>query len=370
MVSSNHVTSASMVLFVLLVSTSSVFAKSWVPDEDYVVFTYDKNIVNTNNPSSNKTFDTASSEQVDDNLKQIETLIYNSRLPGKSSNLTPAKLRVKQLKVQKNQLSEIQKNRLLLAQANLAQQSHRFEQAFNYLNQISIDSYLFPQTLLIKARVQQIQANYIAAEKSCKQLLSKQTQVAQLCLLETRSHQGQESDVYKTLKFLEPRYQQSTDGFKRFFYQVKGTAARLNNDFISAQKSFSFNLDSAPASQWYQWSDMSFKNKNAQMVYDRISKLSNTLTDSSSLEDGFIVRLARAEKLLGISKDYQRLAKQRIELRILREDTLHAADIAYYYLYVSPNKEKALQWARLNWSSVKEPSDKELLQQAESINNQ
>jgi len=369
MASSNHAISASTVLLVLLVSTSSLFAKNWTPADDFVVLTYDINTVN--NQSSNNTIDQALSlEKIDIALNDIESLIYNSRLPGKSSNLTPAKLKVRQISAQSEQLSSKQKSRLLLAQANLAQQSHHFDEAVEYLNNIPEDSYLFPQALLIKSRIHQIQANYSAAEKSCNQLLSKRTQAAQLCLLETKGYQDKSNEVHQTLKLLEPRYSKAQDDFKRFFYQVLGATARLNGDFQEAQESFSFKLESAPASQWYQWSDMSFNNDNAQIVYEEISHLKNKLNKNSSLEDGFIVRLARAEKELGLSKDYQELAQQRVELRILRDDSLHAADIAYYYLYVSPEKSEALKWAKLNWSSVKEPSDKELLQQAKILNNQ
>lgn len=369
MVSSNHAISASTVLLVLLVSTSSLFGKNWTPDDDFVVFTYDKNTVNTQ-PNNKTTDQTLSLEQIDISLDNIESLIYDSRLPGQSSNLTPAKLIVKQLDTQEDQLSSRQKYRLLLAQANLAQQSHHFDEAIKYLNSIPEESYLFPQALLIKSRIHQIQANYSAAEKNCNKLLSKQTQAAQLCLLETKGYQDKSNEVHQTLKLLEPRYSRAHDDFKRFYYQVVGATARLNGDFDEAQESFSFKLQSAPSSQWYQWSDMSFNNNNAQIVYEEITNLKDKLNKKSSLEDGFIVRLARAEKELGLSKDYQKLAQQRVELRILRDDSLHAADIAYFYLYVSPEKSKALKWAKLNWSSVKEPSDKELLQQAKNINNQ
>ena len=80
-----------------------------------------------------------------------------------------------------------------------------------------------------------------------------------------------------------------------------------------------------------------------------------------------IVRLARAEQLIGQDTHYQELAKEKIELRIKRSDQLHAADIPYYFLYVSPDSEQALYWAEQNWKKVKEPSDKELLIKAQSM---
>lgn len=369
MVSSNYAISTTTALFVLLLSTSSLFAKSWTPDNDFIVLTYEKNTI-SNQLFENTETKALSSKQIDNALDKIESLIYNSRLPGKSSNLTPATLNLKQIDAHSEQLSSEQQNRLLLAQANLAQQSHHFNEAIEHLNNISTESYLLPQALLIQSRIYQIQANYSAAENSCNQLLNKQTQAAQLCLLETKGYQGQSNEVHQALKLLEPRYSGADDDFKRFFYQVMGSNARLNGDFKEAQESFSFKLQTAPASQWYQWSDMSFNNGDAQLVYEKISHLNQTLDKNSSLEDGFIVRLARAEKALGLSKEYQKLAQQRVALRILRGDSLHAADIAYYYLYVSPDKAKALKWAKRNWSSVKEPSDNELLQQAKQINNQ
>ena len=77
--------------------------------------------------------------------------------------------------------------------------------------------------------------------------------------------------------------------------------------------------------------------------------------------------MARAERLATNDDHFQSLVHKKVELRILRNDQLHAADIAYYYTYVSPNAELAQQWAQRNWNHVKEPADKALLEQAQKL---
>jgi hypothetical protein len=54
-------------------------------------------------------------------------------------------------------------------------------------------------------------------------------------------------------------------------------------------------------------------------------------------------------------------------LRELRKDSLHAAELARYYLVVNIQPKKALYWAEVNWQVAKQHDDRNLLDQATDL---
>ncbi len=100
---------------------------------------------------------------------------------------------------------------------------------------------------------------------------------------------------------------------------------------------------------------------------------------SDSFDDALLLRLALAEQSLNLPLDsvlnsnhnaesnaWQQRLTQRIEIRLQRNDTAHAADIARYYLDISPDASKALHWAKINWQQAKLGPDKQILERAKA----
>ena len=225
---------------------------------------------------------------------------------------------------------------------------------------------MYAQAILIETRIHHIQGQYDKARQSCSQLINQKLPLfAQLCLIETEALAGQPEKTYKLLSDFKTQYAHSSDEVLIWYHQVAGTIARVLNKTTEAEQHFSYNLKQAPNSQWFQWADMALSNGNVNLVLTTMKQLKNS---DNELEDGLIIRLARAEKMLGNNTQFQSLAKQRIELRVKRRDQLHAADIAYYYIYITPQPRQALDWAEKNWQSVKEPADRELLTLAQRLN--
>lgn len=355
----------------VLLIPNSVYAqsKTWVPiNNEEVVLEYES--TTTSNAKGTK----SSSEDVrqtwDIVYLQLQTLLSQSSLPGQSHLEQQAQLLAsswnKKFKLDAQKFSANDQIELKLINAQLLQKEHRFKEALQELQTIPKSSQLYAQAALIESRIHHIEGNYDAARQSCSELVSQGLPLyAQLCLIETEALSGQPEKSYQLLTNFRSQYERSSDDVLNWYHQVAGSIARVLKDTAKAEQHFAFKLDIAPVSQWYQWADMAIANSNEQNVYQRLKQFHD---GNNKLEDGLIVRLARAENLLGLDDNYQKLAKEKIELRVKRDDQLHAADIAYYFLYVSPDNKKALYWAEQNWKKVKEPSDRELLVWARSMN--
>lgn len=363
----NTVLSGLFALPVLFISnTGYAESSTWVPDNDHVLVLSYQPKPDTKTSSTNEFYSSNKWKQLE---PVLQNLLIESSLPGKSSLEQQAQRLVSEWTsaVEKDPylLSSSDLSQLKLFKAQLLQKKHRFKEALQELETIDNNDRLFAQALLIESRIHHIQGQYDKARQSCSQLLNQNLPLfAQLCLIETEALAGQAEKTYKLLSEFKTQYAHSSAEVLNWYHQVAGSIARILNKTSDAEQHFSFNLNQAPNSQWFQWADMALSNGKANLVLTRMKQLNNP---DIELEDGLIIRMARAEKMLGSNNEFQALAKQRIELRVKRNDQLHAADIAYYYLYITPQPEQALYWAERNWQTVKEPADSELLMLAQQM---
>jgi len=354
-------TSAAITLLMFSFPSKNV-AKEWIPNKSSdVILEYD--VKDFNKPTNRNDISIASEQDVSSLLDTVSEHIERSKYPGNSSKLITAKKLIDTVKTE--ELTSSQANQYYLIKANIAQSDHQFEQTILFLDKIDESSIYYPQSLLVAARVYIIQNKLDQADSQCRQLLSHNIAASELCLIEVKVHQEKIDTVTSSIKRLAKRYDSTDTPLTRFYHQIKGTMHRINKNYSDAESSFSFELNEAPVSQWYQWADMAFENKSEHSVYQKLNQLAQK--HQSNLEDGLLVRLARAEKLASKGDHFQSLIHKKIELRILRNDQLHAADIAYYYTYISPNSGLAQHWAERNWNHVKEPADKALLEQAQKL---
>ncbi len=341
-------------------------SNTWVPENDHVLVLSYQPKPDIKTKSANELYSSNSWKQLE---PVLQNLLIESSLPGKSSLEQQAQRIVSDwasaVEKDPSLLSSEDLSQLKLFKAQLLQKKHRFTEALQELETIGNNERLFAQVLLIESRIHHIQGQYDKARQSCSQLLNQNLPLfAQLCLIETEALAGQPKKTYKLLNNFETQYTHSSKEVLNWYHQVAGTIARILNKTSDAQQHFSFNLNQAPNSQWFQWADMALSNGNASLVLSKMQSLNNS---DIELEDGLIIRMARAEKMLDNNNELQTLAKQRIELRVKRNDQLHAADIAYYYLHIDPKPEQALYWAERNWQTVKEPADNELLMLAQQM---
>lgn len=284
-------------------------------------------------------------------LQQIASLLQQARLPGQSRLFQQAQLHFNQLTPEPNA-------EYWLLSADLAQQQHQFDAALAALEQAERFQPQ-PQIALVRARIALVQAQPKQALTACKPLLGfKELFLFQLCSLEAIGRAGQVEQSYPLL--LKLANQTDMPLPERLYLQatLAEQAEWLQQPAVATAHLLPW-LSQAPVPFWIKWADLTLSQEPA-MVYQRLA----TLTKDAALEDSLLLRLARAEQLTNQGQKYQQLATAQIQLRERRQDLLHSADLAYFYLYLQPNARKAQQYSGLNYQQAKEPDDQKLALQS------
>ncbi|MFT5939898.1 MAG: hypothetical protein ACI8R9_002020, partial [Paraglaciecola sp.] len=107
----------------------------------------------------------------------------------------------------------------------------------------------------------------------------------------------------------------------------------------------------APVSFLVLWADIQLDEKQGQLVLDTRGPI---VQGSDSFDDALLLRLALSEQAINSATHiWKTRFAQRIEIRLQRNNTAHAADIARYYLNIQFLAEQALFWAKINWQQAK-----------------
>ena len=252
-----------------------------------------------------------------------------------------------------------------LALADTAQQQHQFEDALNYLAKAQQLQHDNINALLMKTRIYLVQNNTAAALTECKKLLGQQELfLLSLCSLEVTGRQGKTQESYKALQLLARQQHKVPATQQQWLLAVLAEQAetlQLHKQARAWLEPMLFNEQSslAPLPLWVKWADLTLQ-QDATLVYQKLQQLHQ----QQPLEDALLLRPAVAEQQQGQQQVYQQLMQQRVLLREQRQDTLHSADLAHYYLRLVPDQDKALYYAKLNFQQAQEPDDQRLLTEA------
>lgn len=252
-----------------------------------------------------------------------------------------------------------------LALADSAQQQHQFQDALGYLAKVQALDPANINALLMTHRIYLVQNNTEAALKQCKKLQGQQELfLLSLCSLETTGRQEKTKDSYKALQLLARQQHHLPLAQWYWLMAVLAEQAEALHQKDQARSWLDQVITAAQAQQaplpiWVKWADLTLEQDSA-LVYQKLQHLHQQFP----LEDALLLRLALAEQQSGAGVQYQQLMQQRVQLRELRADTLHSADLAHYYLRLAPDHTKALYYARLNIQQAQEPDDHQLLTKA------
>lgn len=250
--------------------------------------------------------------------------------------------------------------------AQVKQHQHDFKAALSQLDELFLRQPKHVSAHLMAARIHLLQRNTFEAQQHCKKILGE-TDVftVHICLAEVSSYQGALKNSYQQLQQLIVRKEIPESHQLWLGLMLVDMAQRLEkyDEAIMWLNTFpnKNNLSYLTA-----WADLHFKLDHPQLVFDQLSETAASVTEVS---DALILRLAMAERKRYPSEDNQWLGlfEQSIEVRKIRQDQLHANEMAMYYLYLKPNAEQALHWAKMNWQQSKEHHDQELLDAAEAM---
>jgi tetratricopeptide (TPR) repeat protein len=253
--------------------------------------------------------------------------------------------------------------------ARVLQHQHQFDRALKALDRAIELKPTAVNSWLLKANIHLVQGDIVAARQACLTLIGKaDILLISTCALEVASQNGKLAESYQELARLYRLYQPANEPEKTWLVQILADMA-LKQDLAEAALGYldQANMDNAPVSLLALWSDVQLSLNQHQVVYD---KLSNVIEQHPVQDDALLLRLAIAEKYLGNTVKWQWAFAQRVKLREQRHDSLHASDLAQYYLKVDVQPKKALYWAKINWQVARQTNDRMLLEQAKALFSQ
>lgn len=274
--------------------------------------------------------------------------------------------------------------------ARVLQHQHQFEQALRALDSALLLKPNDINSLLLQANIYSVQGEYARAKQSCLGLLGQaDILLLSTCALEVASQDGQLETSYQALNRLYQAPAQDSSRLASSTAMTQTTpekvddwitqiladmALRLSDVEAAAQHLQYVDLDRAPVSLLALWADIQLAANQPEQV---LSQLEPIVTRHAIQDDTLLLRLAIAENALANAANganaihattrlpWRTQFAQRVALRELRQDSLHAADLAKYYLLLDVNPSKALYWAKMNWQVARQAADKALLEQAQ-----
>ncbi|MDP2715303.1 tetratricopeptide repeat protein [Rheinheimera sp.] len=246
----------------------------------------------------------------------------------------------------------------LLLLADIQQQQHQFAAALQTLSRVLAQQPQHIQASLMTARVHLAMHQPDSAQQACGRLWQQDLFLFTVCSYEVAGRRGNWQQSYAALQQLWQRQQSLPAELDIWLRGILAEQAEQLGLIATAQQWLTPVLAQAPTSLWLKWADLSLALGQGEQVYQQLT----ALAADHALADSLLLRLARAELQLAKAPVFTEQLHQRMQLRLLRGDTEHAADLVHYFLYVVPDSAAALYWAELNYQSAKEPDDKRLLQ--------
>ena len=293
--------------------------------------------------------------------------------PGQSRLYGLAQAALKPL-IEKN----TQNRNVWLAWAQVQQHQHNFVVAQEAIAKVLAQDPTNENAHLLAARIYVIQDNALAARSSCLKLLgSADLLTVSACSLEANSYLNPNdlANSYQQLAVLIQRQGLPNDERAIWLIQLLADLAVRNNDPAAAATWLAQRLTNASVNYLAQWADVQLALNNSQRV---LTHLAPIVAAAPEMDDALLLRLALSEKNIGTetkgekniepANHWQTQLAERVALREQRQDSLHASELAMYYLDIAPNPAKALHWARINFANTREYSDKKLLARAQQFN--
>lgn len=340
-----------MIFFLSLAITAAVAADSFSPtDPNMVVASWRASEERTEN------YEDISKE---DFRGKVIKLLESAHEPGNSYKYDLAR------SILKKHIAKSEDGEILFMWAKVVQHAHDFDLAIRSLEEISTKSPYFSDAQRLKARLHMTKAEYSLARKTCMRLLGRSDLVtASVCMLETAEDKNTLERNYEKLQDIVDWSDLDRESSAWVSMVLSDMAFRLRK-YNEREHWLDKSFDPANLSYLIAWADAKLSAKKYNIVLEELSGVADEI---NFIEDAILLRLAIAEKNFHPNSHlWRRKIRERIELRELRQDDVHAADIARYYLDLRPDETKAKYWAKINWRQSKESKDRHLLERASQL---
>lgn len=354
----NSINLNSCIFILAILFSSSSIADVYRPTNNQVVASWD------NSQSLNNT-------RV--SLQNVEWHLQQSQYPGSSN------LHLRQASMMLDSLLDTQadKPEYWYYKARVFEHQHQFTPALQALeNAIELDAN-FVSAWLMKSNVLLLMGQNDSAKTTCLRLVGMTNiDIALACSLQTAKGEEQVKKAYATLQPLVKRIQHDTENIAPSHLWLVQLVADMATQLTLTQQSAvwmnTYPLEKTPISYMSQWADTQLDLGQYENV---LNKLGDIVEQAGYQDDALLMRLAMAEiKMEPLSRDidntskkWQLAAKNRVTLRLQRNDTYHAADLSRFYIYIEPNAEHALFWARQNLTQSLSHEDYALLKTAQAM---
>jgi tetratricopeptide (TPR) repeat protein len=297
------------------------------------------------------------------NLETVREFIEQGQYPGESDyRYGRAKTWLQSQLAQNTQISA----ELSYLYARVLQHQHQFDDALKYLDDALALNPEDTNSWLLKSNIHMVQGDADLAKQACLAMLGHTNiTVLTACALDVASQDGQLDESYKQLNRLSTSQRLAKSPEQKWIVHMLADMALRNDMPDAAEKHLeSFDLETASVSILALWADTQL----ASLKYDQVLIRLAPIVNSYPLkDDALLLRLSMAEKESSKLPYWQNIFAQRVALRELRKDSLHAAELARYYLVVNIQPKKALYWAEVNWQVAKQHDDRNLLDQATDL---
>ncbi|MDL0432846.1 hypothetical protein QPM17_17010 [Marinobacter sp. TBZ242] len=249
--------------------------------------------------------------------------------------------------------------RLLVLRATLEQSLHRFDNARNDLDTVITgtgDPQQKTQAILLLANMETVQGRYDAAETHCRQLQQRYPGlIADSCLAQLRARTGSPRKAYQALK--RQTSSAKADITNRLW--AEGTlgdiAAQLG--MPEAAEHWRAVLSVSPddlytraqLADWHLGQNQTDTTLSLTEGYEKVDSL-------AVLRAIAMVRSGHPNASIMVENLRERFAEAR-----WRGNLLHQRDMARFYLDIENDTSTALEYARGNWRTQREPLDTRLL---------
>ncbi len=250
---------------------------------------------------------------------------------------------------------------VVLLRAILRQRQHDFGHALNDLSRVLEVQPYNAQAWLTRAIIQQARGDYGRAMRSCLQLSRLvKSLVATSCTASVASLNGRAEISDRVLQQSLSASADADPEIRLWALTVLADiAARLGHDAL-AEERFTRALALSPQDNTVlsAYADFLLDHNRAQEVV--------SLLESNTQPDSLLLRLALAEKRLGLARleDHVQDLGARFDAARLRSLGLHLGSEARFTLYLLNKPSEALRLAQQNWSVERTPAEVRLVLEA------
>ena len=335
----------------LTLSTFAIYAQQRIPDIDTVIASWEPQQLSITS------------------LNEAEKVLSSSRYISAKGNERERVARfANSMRANLTSLNTGQQERLVILEARLLQGTHRFEEAKQHLKQIA--HFHSPAAYLLMADIATQQGDVKNAKENCERLVGKTSfLIAFTCMVNAEFSRNPQVKLLQKLKAFETYTSNARPSELQWFYEVLADMSlQLGYPEAALEYLTQTEFEKLPISALLVWSNANFQLKNYEAV---TTTLARNVPDIKKADDGLLLKWAIAERAQGItSSTVQSQLSKNMEIRVWREDSSHAAQVAMYFLDIEQNSPLALKFAEINWQYAQALSDRKLLERARKANGE